>query len=397
MPRGHGCRLVAATAIAIGAVQCAMGQGMPFAVWENQQTNTYWFVRMNAATGVKTNVAAIPGMTAFVAGGSTAFDNDLNRYHVAGLSGSQQHYYTVDAASGSLLYGPSLAATLVGVEYNCKDSTLYAMRVTGNSYDLVTVNPVTGSVASIAPMTGFSAYLAESFAIDRMLQVYVVIVQVGNVRYLRGYDLATGALTYDNLFPDNLTGIRYSCSDSSLYGLWENAGVYKLERVDVAAGNHATAGILAGVTPGFIGESASANDAGYYTYRGFDQGNGFALISIDLSTATVVSVTPTTDNAAGFEEAVCCFDGPTAAAGAVPVDREGIRMYPVPVTGRLTVDAAMNPERVDVVGPDGRTVVSLSMPGRQFTICTDRWPAGPYIVRTMQPDGRGKANIIVKY
>ncbi len=397
VPCGPGPRLVAAFAVAIGAMGYAMGQGMPFAVWENQQTSTYWFVRMDAATGVKTNVAAIPGMSAFVAGGSTAYDNDLNRYHVAGLSGGQQFYYTIDAASGNLLYSPPLAATLVGVDYNCKDSVLYGMRVAGNSYDLVTVDPATGSVASIAPMSGFSAYLAESFAIDRMLQVYALIVQVGNVRYLRGYDLDTGALLYDNLFPDNLTGIRYSCSDSSLYGLWENAGVYKLERVDVAAGNHATAGILTGVTPGFVGESASVSDAGYYTYRGFDQGNGIALISIDLSSASVASVSPTTDNAAGFEEAVCCFDASTSAAGGVHVAGEGTRIYPVPVTGRLTVDAGMDPERVDVVGPDGRTVVSLPKPGRQFGIGTDGWPAGPYVVRMVQPGGRVRATVVVKY
>jgi hypothetical protein len=75
-------------------------QGNPFAIWENQATSIYWFVTLDAATGIKTNISPVAGVTAFVAAHTTAFNTDKMHYHFTGQSGATKRFYTIDAVSG---------------------------------------------------------------------------------------------------------------------------------------------------------------------------------------------------------------------------------------------------------------------------------------------------------
>jgi len=362
-------------------------QGNPFAIWENQATSTYWFVTLDAATGIKTNISPVGGVTAFVAGHATAFNTDKMHYHFTGQIGPTKRFYTIDAVSGNIVYSPVMTNTVVGIHYNCNDSTLYGIKVTGNFYDLVSVDPVTGAAAVITPITGISAYVAESFSFNPHLQQLSMIVYSGNY-YLRSYNVITGALVNNNLFPDNVTALRYSCADSSLYGLWENAGVYKLEKINAANGTHFTVNTLTGVVPGYVAESACINMSGNYIYRGFDAGNNFSLISIDVSTGAVINIVNTTDNAAGFEEGICCYDSQATFTGK-DVFPGSIRIYPSPFTDRITISGSSSICSVQLFSGCGKRLYEIKT--KEHTAAhflqVPFLPAGIYFLKLILKDG----------
>ena len=309
----------------------------PYALWQDDSTNQYYFVRINAATGVKSNIAAIPGLSFFVAGSATAYNSDHDYYHFAGMENTTQRFYTIDVFSGNVIYNPVLSDIVVGIEYNCNDSTLYGIRVIGNTYDLVTIDPVTGTFTSITALTNMNAYVAESFTLDLRQSLYSFVALSAPSYYLRSYSIPGGTLVYDKLFPDNLTAYHYSCTDSAVYALWENGINYNLRKVDPATGTHTLAGVLTGVVPGYTTESSVINSFGEYVYRGFNSNNDFSLITIDISTGTVISVVPTTDNAVGFEEGICCYDTSGTVSVYFPDVENNISIYPNPVADELQI------------------------------------------------------------
>lgn len=278
----------------------------PYAVWEDQTLSVYKFVRMDASTGIKTDISTIPGMTAFLSGNNTAIDFHNNFYHVAGMSGGiTKRLYTIDISTGNMIYNPVFTDNIIGIEFNCNDTLLYALKEVSNTYSLVTIDPVTATTTTIANITGMAGYVGGSFSLDINQGLYSFVALAGSYR-LRSFDIQTGAMVNNNVFPDNVSAHRYNCEDGYVYGMWEDNNVYKLEKIDINSGIHVTVDTLAGVTPGYVTESQSVNSSGQYTFRGFDSNNDYALFAVDLSTGSIINSNLTTENAIGFEEASCC-------------------------------------------------------------------------------------------
>ena len=307
----------------------------PFAIWEDQANNDYYFVRLDGSSGVKTDIHVVPGMIASVAGSKTAFDNDMNYYHFTGFDGNDEILYTVDAVTGNIIYNPIFADNVVGLEYNCNDSLIYGLRVNASNYDLVTVDPATGLSTALGSPIAINAYVGESFSLDLKNNLYSFIALIGGNFFLRSYSVSGGALVYDNPFPDNLTAVHYSCLDSTVYGLWEDSSQYKLEQIDLVTGTHHTASVLTGVTPGYVLESSDINNSGLYVYRGFDSTNAFSLITIDLATGLVTNIVNTTDNSTGFREPLCCYGSTTVSVNEFDLSKPEV--YPVPSSGLINI------------------------------------------------------------
>ena len=279
----------------------------PYAVWEDQSFSVYKFVRMDASTGIKTEISTIPGMTAFIAGNNTAIDFYNNRYHVAGMSGgTTKRLYTIDISSGTVIYNPVFTDNIIGIEFNCNDSLLYALKEAFGVYYLVTIAPDSATITTIASLNGMNAYVGGSFSLDVNQNLYSFVALVGSNYRLRSFSTQTGLMINDNIFPATIYGHRYNCEDGYVYGTWDNGGVYKLEKTDINTGIHTTVDTLNGVTPGFVAESQSVNGSGQYTFRGFDSNNDYAIFAVDLSGGSIINSSLTTDNAVGFEEASCC-------------------------------------------------------------------------------------------
>ena len=374
--------------------------GLPFAVWEDPNTGLYNLANINGSTGTMSIVNVLIGVDAFVAGSNTTIDTDEMQYHFMGLDNGQVKYYTVDINTGNILNSPIINDNLIGIEYNCNDSILYAMREVNNNYDLVKLDPVNGIVTSIATMPGIDGYVGNTFALDRINQQFIFVALQNGLFYLQSYDLKSGNQLHSNLMPDNLTGYRYSCSDSALYALWEKNGGYLLEKVDVQTGIHNTVVILNGVAPGIIPESSCVNGQGIYAYRGFDSSNSIAVISIELTTGIVNAIAHTIDNAVGFEEGLCCYDTSSTT----------VSMYEFPESNLLAIAPNPTLDDIQVTLPDleGILVKVYSNTGQLIyseiptigsvvhEVKTDSWDRGVYFMELFTTTGKKYSAKIIK-
>ena len=301
-------------------------QNTPNAIWEDQVNGGYYYVKLDAATGIKTNITLLPTLTGFVSGDVSAINPDSNYYHFAALANSNYVFFTLDLTTGALIYNPIYTTIFVGVEYNCADFKLYAIRVTGNTYDFVTINPANAQTTLIANIPNIIGYVGGSFSLDFVQRVYTFKALTSTGFRLKSINIQTGAMLYDNPFPDNVVGHKYSSADSAVYGLWEDNNQYKLEKINYVNGTHSTISVLGAVTPGFVSDSESMNENGEYTFRGFS-GSNFALFSIDVTTGAILNTSVTTDNAVGFEEPLCA-SGPSSVNDVV--DSFSFSVYPNP-------------------------------------------------------------------
>jgi len=374
--------------ILLGNIYASGQTSKPFAIWEDQVNNDYYFVRLDGSTGIKTDIHVIPGMLASVAGGKTAFDNDRNYYHFTGYDGSDEIFYTVEAVSGNIIYNPILADNVVGLEYNCNDSMIYGLRVNASNYELVTVDPSTGLSTALGSPIAINAYVGESFSLDLKKSLYSFIALIGGNFFLRSYSIPGGALVYDNPFPDNVTAIHFSCHDSTLYGLWEDSSQYKLEKIDLVTGTHSTVSVLAGVTPGYVLESSDINNSGLFVYRGFDSTNAFSLITIDLATGSVSNIVNTTDNSSGFREPLCCLGSSTVSVEEIGSPE--ITIYPLPTAGYLEVNSDEYITGYDVFTLDCRNVLKKDLKdssNKNIRLNLTHLSRGVYMLRLYSRDG----------
>jgi hypothetical protein len=366
----------------------------PFAIWEDQANSVYKFVHIDAATGVKTNINTLTGVTAFVLGGKSAIDPRNNYYHFAGLNGANTRFYTVDIATGNIIYNPLMTDNVVGIEYNYNDSTLYGILVNGNTYTFCSIDPVTAQATIIGTNLNITGYVAGSFALDISKNEYSFKSLTVNGYYLRTINVQTGATLHNNPFPDNVVGFRYNCLDSTIYGLWDVNNVYTLEKINPTTGTHTTVDTLAGVTPGYVSESHSMNEAGIYTFRGFN-GSNFAIISVDVSNASVVAINNTSDNASGFEEPTCSS---LMSAGDINTDDSFI-VYPNPSRdGKFQVTSHKSQVKSAVVfSLIGDKILDLTIqPSNHLTVDLAAEPGIYFIRMTDESGGMAVKKIIVQ-
>lgn len=353
--------------------------GRPYAIWEDQVAGVYRYVQLDANTGTKTNIAPIPGILGFVAGNISCFNTANNYYHFAALSGSGLILlYTLDAFSGAVIYNPIMTDNIIGIEYNCSNSTLYALRENSNIYDIVSIDPVTGTATAVAPIGFLNGHVGGSFSLNTQLGHYSFIALTGSGYVLKTFNIATGLSVSSVAFPDNVLGHKYSCFDNALYGLWEDAGVYKVERIDPIMGTHTTVGTLTGVTPGFVLESQSVDENGYYTFRGFDSLNNFALFTVDLSTAVITATAPTSENAVGFEEFNCC-SMPTTINDLGK--KRLFSVFPVPANDEITIQPEDSIDWIEINATDGKQMLIFKNISQNTHISTSGWISGFYIIR----------------
>jgi len=307
----------------------------PHAIWEDPMNGGYKYVRFNSITGVKTTIANLPPIVGFIAADASSSNYDLNYYHFIAQTNTNKILYTLNLSNGAVVYSPVITNTVVGIEYNCADSTLYGIQVNGNLYNLVKVDPVTAGITVIAPISNMQGYVGGTFSLDIAQQVYTLSVLTSTVFKLRSFDIKTGAVVADNTFADNLRGIKYSPTDNKTYGLWDDNGVYKLEEVNYMTGTHSTVTSYTAIVPGFYGESTSMNQNGEYTFRGFDFNNNPALFTLDVTSGTVLYYNNTSDNAVGFEEPTCVAVSSSLNAAAY-MDEPGL--YPNPANDQVTIE-----------------------------------------------------------
>ena len=105
----------------------------------------YQLAKINTVTGVITNIAPFFGPSFYVLGNKDCISTHDSTYIFSGHDGTNARLYTLDLLTGNVVSNPIFDNVVVGLRYNCADSTIYAVEEDSlGNYYLVTVDKVTG-------------------------------------------------------------------------------------------------------------------------------------------------------------------------------------------------------------------------------------------------------------
>ena len=303
----------------------------------NDFAGWYRLSTINTTTGIITEIAPVPVVAFYVLGNKQCISTHDSTYTFAGSDGTNVRLYTLDLATGSILNNPIFNNNVVGLQYNCNDSTIYALEENGGNYYLVTLDKTTGLTTQKGVVGGVTAYVGDGFTLDVKRGLYHFFGLFSSNIYMYSININSGLVTTSAPFPDIVTGLAYNCNDSIVYGLWEDGMDYKLERITPSSGAHSTIGVLNSITPGFVAESAAIDRNGMYTYRGFSNSNLVSLITIDVQTANVIDTIPFSANVSGIDYFVCCSDT-IATVGISEIEQKTIIAYPNPFYEKIELN-----------------------------------------------------------
>ena len=176
-----------------------------------------------------------------------------------------------------------------------KAQTLYALKKTVNGsftipFDIVSVNPFTGSTSILQSTNGLVAVAAGATAFDQQ-----------NRRFISwGFDSNSNQKLYvsdlDSLTTDefNIPTIQpiemeYDLQTQKAYGLWWDGSAENFGEVNLTNGNVTSTSILPGVQAVAIGNSTFDSNSGTYIFIGVDFNGNYRLYSVKASTGTIVS------------------------------------------------------------------------------------------------------------
>ena len=279
-----------------------------YGIWEDQNTQVYHFVSVDVATGSRTNIAPIPGLTGLVIPGTTTFDTWDNQYVFYGLYANQTALTWIDIASGMITRTVYTSENLIGLEYNCSNDTIYALKEANNAYSFVALDPLTGARIPIATLPPITAHVGGSFTLNTQRGIYSFRGMAGGSFGIFEVDIHSGALLNSFALTENVVGHEYDCNSDTVYAVWEDrqAGTYNLVWVNPATGLFGVVNTLLGVDPGYLSESdCYSPSTGHYYFRGFSGPNLF-LYAVNVTNGNIVSNPPMTDNVVGWEMDVCC-------------------------------------------------------------------------------------------
>ena len=345
----------------------------------------YRLAKINTATGVINNIAPLPGVSFYVLGNKNCISTHDNTYIFSGHDGTNARLYTLDITTGTVLNNPIFGNVVVGLKYNCEDSTIYAIEEVASNYYLVTVDKITGLTTQKGIVGGVSAYVGDGFALETKRGLYHLLGLFGSNIFIYSVDIKTGLVIASAAFPDNVTCLAYNCNDSTIYGLWEDVLDYKLERIIPSTGVHSTIGILNNITPGFVAESASINRIGEYTYRGFSSTNAFTLITINVQTAGIIdTVSFANAGITGMQYGVCCSDTLSTVEVADLSENNNVSIYPNPFHDEVHIQWNMDIQNgtIEVYDVFGKLIfIEDKISGISYQLKRNNMAKGIYIVQ----------------
>ena len=352
----------------------------------NDFAGWYRLSTINSATGAITEIAPIPVVGFYVLGNKQCISTHDSTYTFAGHDGTNVRLYTVELATGSIVNNPIFNNNVVGLQYNCLDSRIYATEEVAGNYFLVTVDKTTGLTTQKGIIGGVTAYVGDAFTLDVKRGLYHLFGLFNSNIHMYSVDIVTGLVTTSPIFPDNVTGLAYNCNDSTVYGVWEDGADYKLERIIPSTGVHSTVGILNNIEPGFVIESASINRNGEYTYRGFSNFNP-VLVTINVQTANIITNVGFTNNVSGIDYYSCCSDSLTTSIEEY--NQPVLAVFPNPFTDKVELVWGENIKggSIEVYDVFGKVVFSKKgLNGSSFTLSKNQISKGIYFVEVKDGD-----------
>ena len=282
-----------------------------------------------------------------------------------------------------------LNSTFQGINYNCRDSTLYGIAVdaVGLNIKLAKLDPYTGSVIPVSDSSLATSYnMLTGTSLDPVHNIYYFETINNPANHLIGADLHSGNLVSDLPMKidsgDRFGPIEYNCHDSTLYGL---SGNYthgrKLARIDPHNGAITVISIF-NVADTILNEQVTIDpfqqvfyfEATDHSYRGVNLNSGY-IVSISYITPFPGSYFT------GFLFNHNCYIHSASFIGENRINPE-LTIFPNPVFDKLNIRSSSPLLKVEILDFTGKSVLAENCHGLT-EIQTDLagFPEGIYIVR----------------
>jgi outer membrane protein assembly factor BamB len=115
-------------------------------------------VNLDPLTGKSTPISTILHGDFVTGFDAVTFNSDLEHY----VFYANGRIYSVDVNTGNIVYNPTVPDQPVGLRYNCRDSTYYAI----SNNNLVAINPVTGQFTNICSNPNFNVFTIGIETVD---------------------------------------------------------------------------------------------------------------------------------------------------------------------------------------------------------------------------------------
>ena len=283
------------------------GQSGLYAIKVNWSPNERHLVKLNPPNGQIIQPSSTSIFEWYVTPAGTTIDPNNNIYYAQGVDdpqSNQRQLYGIDLATGNVVSSALLPNSheFHQMVFNCKDSSLYAIRVnwSPNERHLVRINPTTGGITMLSSTSIFEWYISSAeTTIDPNNGIYYAQVTdspQSNQRWLYGIDVNTGNVVSSALLPNSheFHQIQFNCQDSSLYAIRVNWSPNERHLVKIEP----TTGQITMISPTSIFEwyissartAIDPNNGIYYAQvTDSPQSNQWWLYGIDLNTGTVAT------------------------------------------------------------------------------------------------------------
>tara|TARA_B100000508_G_C11464816_1_gene281159 strand:- start:1093 stop:3354 length:2262 start_codon:yes stop_codon:yes gene_type:complete len=302
-------------ALAFYSLQLCQAQKI-YSIWEDP-SSVYRFVSIDGSTGTKTNINTINNLLGYISPGTSTINTKTREYIFRGLTSMGGNYiYSIDLVSGNINSQVTLPQNIIGLEYNYVTDTTYGLwEDSSGVYQVVWIDPKSGSYKRIGAVTGVSAYVGGTFSVDTKDSLYQFMGLDNSKYYLYAVHIKTGRVVYKNQVSRKIHAIRYNCNNDSLYGRLDSNNRYNLVAINAASGGYSVIDSMVGISSGYISDAFVLNeDSASYIFLGF-QRSSTKLIKVRQNNAQVVSSPSFTyRRLAGFETVNCAVPLPKPKA-----------------------------------------------------------------------------------
>lgn len=172
-----------------------------------EDQNLYYLVRVNVATASVTQIANIPTVSAYV-NGSFSLDWKRGLYNFQGLNGINFLLYSIDITNGTIVHNNGFSDNVIGMEYNCQDSTIYGLWEDGNDYKLEAVDPATGTHSTVGILPNVTpGWISETPTMNDMGHYTYHGFEGANMKFFT-IDVSNATLINNVPFTENVAGFE---------------------------------------------------------------------------------------------------------------------------------------------------------------------------------------------
>lgn len=346
----------------------------PYGFWFDG--SGWQFASVDPVTGVKTDVAPLPGL-----GSITLHVHTMNwpsfSYIFQGMdTGNVRRLYDVDVTTGMVMNNPPLAEDIHELHINCAQGYLLnglRFDAVNSEYHFVSVDKITGLITDINTLPGLVSIATGNSAFGPFGHYYFQGTDTSSSNLIYEIDPVTGTIVNTvSVMPNTF---EWATDDPSgqIYVMKASAG-WHLATLDPTTGTTTNLVTVPGIN-GIVSSTGTLDaDNDKYIIRVIDNSANYMLVTIDFANNTVLYNPSMPDHVNNLSLYECII--PVSIA---ETRKDAPSIYPNPATDHITLDLE-HECTVAIYNATGQKVKEVFYAGGIATISVSELSEGIYFI-----------------